>query len=76
MITRRLAKLATAIAFAFALALSFAPAANAEEPIPSPGIVQIPITAVTPIQVCNNNVAAGLIAVAVDALNDDGCIVP
>jgi hypothetical protein len=73
MITRRLAKLASAIAFAVALALSFAPAANAEEPTPSPGVVQIPITAVAPIQVCNNNVAAGLIGVAVDALTEPGC---
>jgi hypothetical protein len=76
MITRRLAKLASAIVFAFALALSFAPAANAEEPIPSPNVVQIPITAVVPIQTCNNNVAVGVIGVAVDALTQPGCTAP
>jgi hypothetical protein len=51
--TRRFAKLAATIVFAVAVALSFAPAANAEELAPSPG-VQIPITAVTPIQTCGN----------------------
>jgi hypothetical protein len=36
-------------------------------------VIQIPVTAVTPIQVCNNNVAAGVIAVAVDALTSQLC---
>lgn len=32
----------------------------------SGNVVQIPITIGTPIQVCNNNVAAGLVTVVVD----------
>jgi hypothetical protein len=36
-------------------------------------VVQLPVTAVVPIQVCSNNVAAGLAAVAVNALSGQGC---
>ena len=37
-------------------------------------VVRIPITSVVPIQSCNNNIAVGLIAVAIDASTTDGCI--
>ena len=37
-------------------------------------VVQIPVTAIVPIQVCNNNVAAGLIAVSIDVLGAKACI--
>ena len=73
MITRRLAKLASAIVFAFALALSFAPAANAQSVNTDPSPIQIPITVVAPIQTCNNNVAVGIIGVPGDALTQPGC---
>jgi hypothetical protein len=36
-------------------------------------VVQIPLTAIVPIQVCNNNVTAGVIAVSVDALGVKVC---
>ena len=36
-------------------------------------VVSVPITVVSPVQVCNNNVAAGVIAVAVDALTLKVC---
>jgi hypothetical protein len=39
---------------------------------PAGKVPQITVTA--PIQACNNNVAAGLIAVAVDALTQQSCV--
>jgi hypothetical protein len=36
--------------------------------------VSIPITAIVPIQSCNNNVALGVIAVSVDATTGSGCL--
>jgi hypothetical protein len=74
MVTRRIAKLATALLFALTLALSFAPAANAQSANTDPSPIQIPITVVAPIQTCNNNVAAGVIGVPVDALTPLDCI--
>jgi hypothetical protein len=46
-----------------------------DEPPPAGNVVQVPITAIVPIQACNNNAAAGVIAVAVDALKDE-CVQP
>lgn len=37
------------------------------------GVIQLPITTTSPIQVCSNNVAAGLIAVQVNAFTGSGC---
>ena len=36
-------------------------------------VVQIPVTAIVPIQTCNNNLAIGLIAVTVDAYTGSTC---
>jgi hypothetical protein len=40
----------------------------------SGNVIQIPVTFVIPVQACDNNVAAGLVAVAVDASHAGFCI--
>ena len=73
---------AALVATAAAL-IATAPVAHAE-PIAQVGVsgsgiiggnvVQIPVTAIVLIQVCNNNIVAGLIAVSVDVLGVSACI--
>ena len=54
MLSRRFAKLAAAFLCALTLALPFAPVGHAQAAVTDPNPIQIPITAVVPIQVCGN----------------------
>lgn len=49
------------------------PDPSAGDGILAGNVIQIPITALVPIQICNNNVAAGVVAVAVDVLVTGTC---
>jgi hypothetical protein len=80
--TRRTRSRTAALVAGVATILALSPAAHAETTVKvgasvggvvTGNIIQLPITAVVPIQVCNNNVAAGLIAVSVNALSGQGC---
>lgn len=79
--TRRTRSRTAALVAGMATLLALSPAAHAQTTVKvgasvggvvTGNVVQLPITAVVPIQVCSNNVAAG-VAVAVNVLSGNGC---